>query len=354
MKNKEYNLVTLEELEALYEKAEGLRKDLPMVLSLRRSALEKHLIAERLLQKDYDEVDWLKECSFPHDIMDYARLWMNPLVWKDPFKFKKLLIDGRIAIEEPYSNFDDRYIKISDIVDEVYEQAILAFADNPSVNDKNYLDYGVIKGMHNWYIIARDYKTLLDNILGGEIDDFAEDEKELKDYDSDRLQYNLALVADKRGGKRAAELLHMLRDEWPKIKRWKIGFDAMTEEEIAEYEEELMNGFNVLLEEWESDQAPSSPKQTAANSQDEPFKYIHYSVVDEKEREYVNKEICNIVQLPKMSQVCDALCSMMKSQKILTTIDRTCMLEELRRLGLPDANTPGFSDQNFYSYYHTK
>ena len=349
---KEYNLVTLEELEALYEKAEGLRKDIKMPVSVMRTALEKHLFAERLLQKDYDEIVCSKECSFPHELIDYAKLWMRPLVWKDPLRFKKMLIDGRVAIEELYHDIDDRYLKIRDIVYEVYDQAILGFADNPSVNKVNELEYGIVKGLHNWYLITKDYRNLLENILIGGDED--EDDGDLKDYDSFRLQCNLTLIAEKRSPKRAAELLRMLQAEWPKIKRWQIGFEEMNEEEIAAFEEELFHGFDVLLEEWESDQAPSSPKQTAANSQDEPFKYIHYSVVDEKEREYVNKEICNIVQLPKMSQVCDALCAMMKSQKILTTIDRTCMLEELRRLGLPDANTPGFSDQNFYSYYHTK
>lgn len=350
MKNKEYNLVTLEELEALYEKADGLRKDLPMDISLRRTALEKHLIAERLLQKDFDETDWSKECSYPFGIMEYARLWMNPLVWKDPLKFKGMLIDGRIAIEELYRNIDDRYFKIRDIVGTVYEQGILAFADNPSVNKENDLEYGIVKGVHNWYLITKDYKNLLEDMLIG-IDKTNDD---LKYYDSFRLQNNLMLIADNRSPKRAAELLRMLQDEWPKIKRWKTGFDSMTEEEIAEFEQELFHGFDDMLEEWENNPDPSSPKQTAANNQDGPFKYIHYSVVDETERENIHKSICNIVRLPKMAQVCDALCDLMKNQKVLTTIERTCMLEELRRLGLPDANTPGFSDQNFYSYYHTK
>ena len=345
-------LVTLEELEALYEKAEGLRKDIKMPVSVMRTALEKHLFAERLLQTDYNDDNW--ECSFPDEIIEYAKLWMKPLVWTNPLNFKDLLIDGRVAVEELYPDLDNRYFTIRDNVEKVYEQAILAFADNPSVNKYSELDYGIVKGMHNWHLITKDYKSLLDNILIGNIDDDEEENEELKDYNSYRLQCNLTLIAEKRGGKRAAELLLMLRDEWPKIKRWKIGFDAMTEEEIAEFEEELMNGFNVLLEEWENDQVPASPKQTAANSQDEPFKYIHYSVVDEQEKDIISKQICNIVRYPKMSQVCDALCALMKKEKVLTTIDRTCMLEELRRLGLPDANTPGFSDQNFYSYYHTK
>lgn len=353
MKNSEYNLVTLEELEALYEKAEGLRKDIKMPVSVMNTALEKHLFAERMLQMDFNDDNWT--CTFPNDIIEYAKLWMRPLVWTDPFNFKDLLIEGRVAVEELYPDIDDRYIKIRDIVDNVYKQAILMFADTPSVNEFNDAENGIIKGMHNWHIITKDYKSLLDKILVGEFnDDEDEDEEDaLKYYDSFRLQCNLTLIAEERSPKRAAELLHMLRDEWPKIKRWKIGLDTMTEEEIAEFEQELMNGFNVLLDEWENDQ-PTAAQKTIKSQNQQPFKYIHYSVTDEQEREHVHKEICNIVQLPKMSQVCNELCTMMKNQRILSSIDRTCMLEELRRLGLPDANTPGFSDQNFYSYYHTK
>ena len=55
MKNIEYNLVTLEELEALYEKAEGLRKDIKMPVSVMNTALEKHLFAERMLQMDFND-----------------------------------------------------------------------------------------------------------------------------------------------------------------------------------------------------------------------------------------------------------------------------------------------------------
>lgn len=358
MKNKEYNLVTLEELEALYEKTDGLKtKELQMPISVMRTALEKHLFAERLLHKDIDEVDWLEVCPYPNGIIDYAELWMNPLVWKDPLRFKKLLIDGRVAAEEFYLNLDERYYKIRDIVEYIYEQDILAFADKPLVVNENFFEIGLVKGMHDWHIITKDYKTQFDDILLGRnnsTDIDVDDEIELKDYDFIRLRYNLVLIAENRSPKRAAELLHMLQTEWPKIKHWKTGLDTMTEEEIAEFEEELFHGFDDLLEEWENNPDQSTPKQIAANTQDEPFKYIHYSVVDETERDNIHKSICNIVKLPKMSQVCDALCTMMKNQKILSSIERTCMLEELRRLGLPDGNTQGFSDQNFYSYYHTK
>ena len=100
---------------------------------------------------------------------------------------------------------------------------------------------------------------------------------------------------------------------------------------------------------------PASSTASDNRPKDEPlFKYIHYSITSESERLDIHRQICNIVRFPKMQLVCGALLVLMKSQKILTTIDQSAMLTELRRLGLPSATTPGFSDQNFFSYYRTK
>ncbi len=81
------------------------------------------------------------------------------------------------------------------------------------------------------------------------------------------------------------------------------------------------------------------------------FKYIHVAVTDEKEREQIHRMIHNIVQLPKMQQVCEELYKMMKDRKVLCTINPDSMLAELRRMGLPNGDINGFSDKNFAHYY---
>jgi hypothetical protein len=74
-----------------------------------------------------------------------------------------------------------------------------------------------------------------------------------KYYDFIRLRFNLTIIAENRGGKRAAELLKMLQKEWPTIKRWKTNMDKVDEKDIAAFEEHLFHGFDDLLEEWEKD-----------------------------------------------------------------------------------------------------
>lgn len=93
------------------------------------------------------------------------------------------------------------------------------------------------------------------------------------------------------------------------------------------------------------DQAPTSIPEA------DLFKYIHYDIDDDKERVRVHKAICHIVKLPKMQHVIDALKELMDNKRIMRTIKQDAMLAELRRLGLPDGSTTGFSDNNFFSAY---
>lgn len=114
-------------------------------------------------------------------------------------------------------------------------------------------------------------------------------------------------------------------------------------------------GKQVIYGKQESANTINETKQQEANPAQEsepiePFKYIHYEIVDEKERICIHKQICNIVRLPKMTQICSALSELRKDKKILATIEQSAMLAELRRLGMP-ADQQGFSDQNFYSFY---
>lgn len=98
---------------------------------------------------------------------------------------------------------------------------------------------------------------------------------------------------------------------------------------------------------WSSAQPSSMPDVP----QQDQFKYIHVLVTDEAERAEIHRMVSNIVRLPKMQLVCDELYKLMKNKKVLCSINPDAMLSELRRLGLPSADTVGFSDKNFYHYY---
>lgn len=105
----------------------------------------------------------------------------------------------------------------------------------------------------------------------------------------------------------------------------------------------------IRIEQVENQQS-SAPKTRETKIPE--FKYIHYKVTDPNKRAEVHAAVTNIVRLPKISQVCTALKQLMKDEQILSSIDQSAMLAELRRLGLPDASEPGFSDKNFFSLYN--
>ena len=95
----------------------------------------------------------------------------------------------------------------------------------------------------------------------------------------------------------------------------------------------------------------SAEQKSELIPEEELFKYIHYKITDITERNCVHKAICNIVRYPKMQQVIESLKDLMDNESILRTIKQDAMLAELRRLGLPDGSTTGFSDNNFFSAY---
>lgn len=113
---------------------------------------------------------------------------------------------------------------------------------------------------------------------------------------------------------------------------------------------ERLNLFITFLREKCGIDASTSIQQLIQDNQ--PFKYFHYEVTDPDEKLRVHEMVCNIVHQPQMNLVCNSLHELMKNKKILSQIDPQKMLMELRRLGLPDENTKGFSDKNFYSFFN--
>lgn len=291
MEEKKY--VTLEEMEELFAKeASKFDLDLPIQLPEGRKLvpvptmmgllLERHLYAERLLQRDYREVDWSNECPLPALISEFAKIWMHPLVWQDAFKYKDLVIDGRVATEE-YD--DERLYEISEIVNYIYEQDILAYSDEPVDFEEDLPEIGFPKGMHDWSPLTWDVKSNLDEILAGNAHD--ENEADGKYYDFVRYRYNLNIIAKHRGGKRAAELLRMLQCEWPKIKLWKTGFEGMDEKDILEFERMLFHGFDDLLEEWDAE----TPQEATSNTKPAVFEFITEQCRKEGKVESVETEL---------------------------------------------------------------
>ena len=211
----------------------------------------RHIEAEEMLVRFYydRDLEWKGIGYKAYGYYKLYELWKHPLVWVDPLKEKDSVIDGRIA-KEGFRSYFDWDVRM--VIDYLRDKVLGEFADNLplyTAYNRDYLDFGEI---HSWIELTRDSSAIDKKIDNGgrfSIDDF----KLVKDYDASCLRENLVIISRLRDAKRSAELLRMLQAEWPTLKRWKIYMDDMSKEEIEEFEEILMNGFNDLLEEWEKD-----------------------------------------------------------------------------------------------------
>ena len=236
--------------------------------------LYRHIVAEQLFRTDYRLVNWeymsaFSEATF-YELMD---LMLNPLVWQDKRLYYDSLIEGRIAKEE----FDrSRLHRVWEIMYYIREEGILNFADNPYVFDEDLIGANYIKGMHDWGVITTDYGEIMMNIYQGARFTYSDLSKN-KYYDIKQLRTSILKIAEKRGGKRAAEILNTLQKEWPKIKRWKTHFECMTNDDISQFEDILMNGFETELEEWESQRESEEKTATGVGKLDSSFFGTTYS-----------------------------------------------------------------------------
>lgn len=221
-----------------------------------RQLLYRHIIAEQLLKEDYKNIDWDEYDVFdPSTYLHLVELWMKPLVWKNALDYSDIIIDGRIATEEYDSQ---RMDEINEVLNIINVKTLLHFADQPYTIDEDETEMGYVKGMHEWGNLTCDYTSLFMTIINGGHVEY-EDIRNAKYYDAGTLRCNLTCIAEHRGGKRAVEILEMLQAEWPKIKLWKTYFNTMTNDDIQQFEEVLLHGFDDLIEEWSGEPRTDNP-----------------------------------------------------------------------------------------------
>lgn len=209
----------------------------------------RHIVAEYVYAQDEDS-ELMNEFFYKHPgiPVDIIELWVKPLTWtRNNNYINDMVIEGRIAIEK-YNSF--RYSTIYHKLERKKEMTALDFADNLYVCDDECPADGEIKGLHYWEYITKDYDFLYTEALKGK-PYTDENYLKVKSYDAAYLRDNLKIIAEHRGGKRAAELLRMLQKEWPQIKIWQASYLTMTEQDIAQFENGLYHGFDDLLKVWE-------------------------------------------------------------------------------------------------------
>lgn len=196
--------------------------------------------------------------------LNLITMWVHPLVWATKDEYNMSCILGHMAMPV-YAPF--RVEKACKIIQRHECFRVLSFfTDEESLVIAKEDDYerGFMKGMHQWEILTGDHQELYKKVLEGGVA-MEEDYEAIKLFSPLRLRSSLLLIAEKRSGKQAAEILHLLQSEWPRIKVWKNALRNMTKEDIDDFEECLYHGFDDLLAEWEKEAEQNTtrgPKET--------------------------------------------------------------------------------------------
>lgn len=245
--------------------------------------LYRHIEAEELLVRKFDDEAWNDMGYRSYGYYKLYELWRHPLVWVNPFNENDSVIDGRIAKERHKPFFD---WNLDFIIHYLRDNDLMAFAADPPIYTAYNRDYLDFVGIHSWKTITCDYSAIDKKIdKGGRFG--IEDYKLVKEYDAACLRENLVIISRLNEAKRSAELLRMLQKEWPTLKRWKIHMEDMSKEEIEEFEEMLMKGFDDLLEEWEGE----VQEEATSNTKPAVFEFITEQCRKEGKVESVETEL---------------------------------------------------------------
>ena len=242
-----------------------------------RSLLYLHIVAEQMFREDRDAFNWEDMTGFePHGYVPLVELLMNPLVWTDGMQYMQdMVLEGRVAKEQYMPERGDEVVELLHFLE---DKGLLHYANNPDIVDEDDPDEGYLKGMHFWLPLTSDYEGLIADALNGKHVTY-EDIRQAKAYDATCLRRRLGFIADELGGAKAAELLRMLQKEWKSIKLWKTELHSMTEEEIGQFEQMLLNGFDDILEQWDAE-APKveEPKQAKKKPVQQDRTYITFTM----------------------------------------------------------------------------
>lgn len=215
-----------------------------------------HMLAEQCF-KDPSKVDWKTvTCGYNHKVISTLRqCYCNPLVWTGmtPDMETKYMITGDVAQEvHMVTRLHDDKMMLQDRM--TFEGALLWFADElPKGNHPLvWMVFEPLPAPENmviWTYITANYAALPSDELPEEERDYSR-----AYFDPYNLRWNMDFIAKHRGGKRAAQIVRLLRDDWFEIKAQKMfGMNLISNEQIEQFEFALFAGMDRSLRIWDAE-----------------------------------------------------------------------------------------------------
>lgn len=285
----QYRLVSIEEMRALAQndvykgkferlmqlmKVDSIEKITPFQINWNRpSVLFDHLIFEQCMAS-YGE-DW-KFNTQVYDVRAIAYmkyLWCHPLVWLDPMEelSNNRVVEGRIAAERYVPHRKSIHFQYVPMF--YFRDAMLNwFADKLPIADGTepifiYYKFATLD-IILWHYITENPEKMYDlaSAENGRLDPSL-----VVPFDQRIFLDNVTRIAKTHGGKRAAQIVRLLRKDWKRITTMKF-FDIgkMSSEQIEEFRAGLFEGMDYYLEQWESE----TPQNSQDNAKPATFEFI--------------------------------------------------------------------------------
>ena len=253
--------------------------------------LRDHLLVEECLDKFLINWKYTTNVYDPCTIAYIKYLWYHPLVWvpiSDELKKGRIIV-GRVAEER----FVQRYsyeVEDSPIGRANYLPFLDWFADKLPIADGTeplyFFDYKFSSlDIIQWYYLTRNPHKMYSATWGknGKFDPSL-----LVPFDLREFLFNLQIIAERKGGARAAEIVRLIRKDWKRITTMKF-FDIgkMSPEQIEEFRVGLFEGMDYYLEQWDAE----TSQQKTPNIKPDIFEFITDQCRKEGKVESVEAEL---------------------------------------------------------------
>ena len=214
------------------------------------SALYAHMIVEQCIEM-FDKIDWPRTThGYDDEVLErMEKVYQNPLVWLEDVPYEiseKYLIDGRIAVAKSSEIRNTCTNESEYFLNMLLKDRIIWFAEELPMSNHPFLTWQRQEQAPEDFILW-DYITT----NPWDMRWIRMDEKRTPYFDVGTFANNMDLIAEKCGGKRAAEIVQLLREDWDEIVERKLfGMKTMTDEEIEKFRAYLFEGIEQKIRKW--------------------------------------------------------------------------------------------------------
>ena len=235
----------------------------------------QHIIAERLFSAPYEDIIWQDMDAYEvMTLLSLVYLWMYPLTCSEGNGEAQITFQNK-TVQEVYDK--SRIEKVWDRANRLFEDGVLYFVDELPINTEDNIELGMIKNTHEWEYITPNVLEVVGEIVQGNLKR-QERWEACQLLHTKTLRYSIMFIEEKRGGKQAAKVLRLFQTEWPVLKLWKAQFiSLLSEDEIQQFENGLLYGFERELKEWEEETSQNSYSEKLAIATDRAIKAVYES-----------------------------------------------------------------------------